>query len=67
MKETDEARNLYKMRMRTVEPVFGITKSVLGFRHLHLRGLENMSTEWSLVALAYNMKRLNALNAIATG
>lgn len=64
--KTDEARKLYKKRMRTVEPVFGIIKSVLGFRHFHLRGLENVSTEWSLVTLAYNMKRLHALSATAT-
>lgn len=65
--ETDEARRLYAKRQQTVEPVFGIIKSVLGFRHFHLRGLENVSTEWSLVSLAYNVKRLYALSATATG
>ena len=64
--ETDEARKLYAKRKQTVEPVFGIIKSVLGFRHFHLRGLENVSTEWSLVALAYNVKRLYALSAVTT-
>ncbi len=65
--ETDEARKLYAKRKQTVEPVFGIIKAVLGFRHFHLRGLEKVSTEWSLVALAYNMKRLYALSGALTG
>jgi len=64
--KTDEARKLYAKRKQTVEPVFGIIKAVLGFRHFHLRGLEKVSTEWSLVALAYNFKRLYALSATVT-
>ena len=64
---TDAARKLYAKRKQTVEPVFGIIKSVLGFRHFHLRGLEKVSTEWSLVSLAYNMQRLYALSGATTG
>ena len=64
--QTDEARKLYAKRKQTVEPVFGIIKAVLGFRHFHLRGLEKVSTEWSLVTLAYNVKRLHALMRAAT-
>jgi len=64
---TDEARQLYAKRKQTVEPVFGIIKSVLGFRRFHLRGLERVSTEWSLVTLAYNVKRLYALMGTAMG
>ena len=41
-----------------MEPVFGIIKSVLGFRQFLLRGLAKASLEWTLVALAYNFKRL---------
>lgn len=65
--QTAEARKLYSKRKQTVEPVFGIIKAVLGFRHFHLRGLEKVSTEWNLVTLAYNVKRLYALSATATG
>lgn len=64
--ETAEARKRYAKRKQTVEPVFGIIKAVLGFRHFHLRGLEKVSTEWKLVTLAYNVKRLHALSAVAT-
>ena len=45
-------------RKSTVEPVFGIIKSVLGFRQFHLRGLDDVSGEWTLVSMAWNLKRL---------
>jgi transposase len=54
---------LYKLRQQTVEPVFGIIKSVLGFRQFLLRGTAKVSTEWTLVCLAYNFKRLHRLGA----
>ena len=53
----------YKLRQQTVEPVFGIIKSVLGFRPFLLRGIAKVSTEWTLVCLAYNLKRLHRLRA----
>lgn len=56
--QTDEGRRLYRLRKQTVEPVFGIIKSVMGFTRFLLRGLANVSGEWSLVRLAYNVKRL---------
>ena len=64
--KTAEARKIYANRKQTVEPVFGIIKAVMGFRSLHVRGLKNVATEWSLVSLAYNFKRLHALIATAT-
>ncbi len=59
---TPEGAALYRRRKHTIEPVFGIIKSVLGFTHFHLRGLEKVQLEWNLVALAYNIKRLHNLN-----
>jgi transposase len=59
------ARARYKLRKQTVEPVFGIIKSVLGFRQFRLRGLSKVETEWKLVTLAYNAKRLHAMMAAA--
>ncbi len=55
---TEDAKAKYKRRKHTVEPVFGIIKNVLGFKHFFLRGIENVKTEWLLVTLAYNCKRL---------
>ena len=43
--ETDKAKSRYRYRKQTVEPVFGIIKSVLGFRQFLLRGLEKVSGE----------------------
>ena len=37
--KTPEGRALYALRKHTPEPVFGIIKSVLGFRQFLLRGL----------------------------
>src|SRR5574337_589737 len=59
--ENDDARSLYKKRKQTVEPVFGIIKSVIGFLRFRLRGLANAATEWTLTALAYNCRRISRL------
>jgi transposase len=58
---TPEGRALYGRRKCTVEPVFGIIKSVLGFRQFHLRGLKAVSGEWTLISMAWNLKRLFTL------
>ena len=36
---TPEGRTIYRQRACTVEPVFGVIKSVLGFRQFLLRGM----------------------------
>ena len=59
---SEEGRALYKRRRQTVEPVFGVIKAVLGFAGFSLRGLEKVEGEWTLVALAYNCKRLHKLS-----
>jgi transposase len=64
--DTDVGRWLYRLRNRTVEPVFGIAKSVMGFRQFSVRGLDRVNGEWSLVALAYNVKRLANLKSAVT-
>lgn len=61
--KTPEGRALYALRKQTPEPVFGIIKSVLGFRQFLLRGLENAKGEWTLVTLSWNLKRMFALQA----
>jgi transposase len=61
--KTTAGRRLYKLRQQTVEPVFGIIKAVLGFRQFRLRGQAKVSLEWTLVCLAYNLKRLHRLGA----
>ena len=60
---TTAGKQKYKQRQQTVEPVFGIIKSVLGFRRFLLRGMEKVKLEWELVCTAYNLKRLHRLGA----
>jgi transposase len=58
---TSEAgQRLRAARSIEVEPVFGIIKQNMGFRRFHLRGLEKVKTEWGLVSIAHNMKKLAA-------
>ncbi|WP_157792631.1 transposase, partial [Thiomicrospira microaerophila] len=59
--KTQEGRKRYALRKQTIEPVFGIIKSVMGFRTFSLRGLEAVKGEWSLVCLAWNIKRMGSL------
>jgi len=59
--KTPDGRKLYALRKQVPEPVFGIIKSVLGFRQFLLRGLDRVQGEWSLVTMAWNMKRLFVL------
>jgi transposase len=61
---TPEGKKLYGLRKHTPEPVFGIIKSVLGFRQFLLRGLNKVRGEWSLVTMAWNMKRIFALTTL---
>jgi hypothetical protein len=60
---TKAGRACYKLRQQTVEPVFGIIKAAMGFRRFSLRGLAKVSLEWTLVSLAYNVRRLHRLGA----
>jgi transposase len=59
--KTKAGRAAYALRKQTVEPVFGIIKSVMGFRQFSLRGLEKVTGEWNLVCLAWNIKRMAVL------
>jgi hypothetical protein len=59
---TRAGKKLYALRKHTPEPVFGIIKSVLGFRQFLLRGIDKVRGEWSLVTMAWNIKRMFALN-----
>jgi hypothetical protein len=60
---TQSGRALYGKRKSTVEPVFGIIKQAPGFRQFSLRGLEAVTGEWRLVAMAFNLKRMHVLAA----
>jgi len=59
--KTPEGKQIYAKRKSTVEPVFGIIKEIMGFRHFLLRGIEAVTGEWDLVCMAYNLKRMHSL------
>ena len=44
-----------------VKAVFGIIRSVMELRQFSLRGLRQVRGEWSLVCLAWNIKRMAVL------
>jgi hypothetical protein len=46
----------YKLRGKTIEPVFGQIKH--GFAALPRRGLQAAKADWSLLCLAHNLKKL---------
>ena len=56
--ETEEARSALRRRKQIVEPVFGILKEQQGARRFLLRGLAGVRSEWSLLAVAFNLRTL---------
>jgi len=59
--KTEAGKAIYRLRKCTVEPVIGIIKETIGFRQFSLRGLEATAGEWSLICMAFNLKRLHVL------
>ena len=55
-----EGQRLRAARSIEVETVFGQIKHNMGFRRFHLRGLEKVKTEWGLVSIAHNLRKLAA-------
>lgn len=59
--KTRSGRADYSLRKQTVEPVFGTIKHAMELRQFLVRGVKHVGHEWSLVALAWNIKRMNTL------
>jgi hypothetical protein len=59
--DSEEGKARYKKRKQTVEPLFGIIKSAIGFTRFRLRGRQKVALEWLLAALACNCRRLHNL------
>lgn len=55
-----EGQRLRAARSIEVETVFGQIKHNMAFRRFHLRGLEKVKTEWGLVSIAHNLRKLAA-------
>jgi len=56
---TKEGSAHYRRRKYLVEPPFGWIKSCLGFRQFSLRGVAKVGSEWMLMSLAMNLRRMN--------
>ena len=54
-------RDVYAPRGSSVETVFGIVRNVMGFNSFRLRERTKVRMEWTLVCLAWNVKRLHRL------
>ena len=59
--KTRAGRAQYGLCKQTVEPVFGIIKAVRRFRQFLLRGLGAVRGAWSLVTMAWNIRRMAVL------
>ncbi len=55
--KSEEGRAVYALRQQTIETLFGHLKGNLGFRRFHLRGVRGAATEWTVLCLAYNLKK----------
>lgn len=55
---TTKGKAIYARRKCIVEPVFGHIKEARGFRRFSFRGLEKVKSEWNLVCLVHNIKKL---------
>ena len=59
--KTRAGRTRYGLRKQTIKAVFGIIRAVLRFRQFLPRGLEALRGEWSLVTMAWNIRRIAVL------
>jgi len=56
--KTPRAKEVYALRSRTVEPVFGDIKENKGLSSFLTRGLERVKVEFNLACIASNLKKI---------
>ena len=56
--ESAHGQWLRQRRQTVPEGVFGFIKRTMGFERFSLRGLKKVQTEWQLVCLAFNLRKL---------
>lgn len=59
---TEKGIRLKRQRSIEIESCFGDIKHNMGFRRFHLRGLEKVKTEITLVAMAHNIRKIYLKN-----
>jgi hypothetical protein len=55
---TDQGKQMYLRRLHPIEAIFGHFKYNLGYTRFLLRGLEKVKAEFTLMCLAYNLRKL---------
>ena len=53
-----ESKKVYKQRFHDVEPVFGQIKANKGFTRFKLKGLTNVTTEFTIMNIAHNLGKI---------
>lgn len=54
----NDARNIYKQRATTIEPIFGQIKAARGITRFRRRGLSAACHEWRLIATTHNLLKI---------
>jgi hypothetical protein len=60
---SEKGYTLRKKRCIEIESCYGDIKHNMGFRRFHLRGLKKVETEFNLVAMAHNLRKLQLKSA----
>ena len=56
---------IMKLRKALVEHPFGTIKRWFGYTYFLVKGLDQVRTEWTLITLSYNLKRVLNLVSLA--
>ncbi len=58
---SETGKRIYAKRMSAIERVFGDIKHNKNFTEFSRRGMENVKTEWQLIMMTFNLKRIYKL------
>ena len=65
--ESPEGQEVYRVRAKAVERVFGHVKQNIGLREFLTRGLSGVRAEFSLACMAHNLKRIKMIKSQNNG
>jgi transposase len=57
--DSESGKTIYAKRKVIIEPVFGQIKAAMGFTGFMLRGLKKVNSEFKLVAIAHNLRKIS--------
>lgn len=57
--DSESGKSIYGKRKVIIEPVFGQIKAAMGFTGFMLRGLKKVNSEFKLVAIAHNLRKIS--------